>query len=109
MIRSSTTKLKQVALLGVFVTVFFGLLHYERSGEFFGVSTIKYTSKTLRLSRHTTPASQPLVFGKALQQVERHLPEDVYISLRTTQANHASKLSVLLLTWLQALPAHQVI
>jgi len=106
MIKSSTTKLKRIALLGVSITVLFGILHYERSGEFFRSSTRLLGLHGL--AHHITPASYPLVLGKTLQPVKRYLPEDVYISLRTTQGNHASRLSLLLLTWLQALPVNQV-
>ena len=109
MIKSSTTKLKRIALLGVSITVWFGILHYERSGEYFRSSTRLTNTLGLHgLARHITPASYPLVLGKTLQPVKRYLPEDVYVSLRTTQGNHASRLSLLLLTWLQALPVNQV-
>ncbi|XP_065898874.1 beta-1,3-N-acetylglucosaminyltransferase lunatic fringe-like [Dysidea avara] len=109
MIKSSTIKLKRVALLGVSITILlFGLLHYGRSGEFFRSSTRKNSLGLQGLDRHITPASHPLIFGKTLQPVKRYLPEDVYISLRTTQVYHTSRLSLLLLTWLQALPADQL-
>ena len=49
-----------------------------------------------------------LVLDKELQPVIEYLADNVLISLRTTSAYHRSRLSILLLTWMQSIPRNQV-
>lgn len=52
--------------------------------------------------------THPLVLGKELQSVVEYLADDVLISVKTTEAYHSSRLSVLILTWMQSVPPSQV-
>ena len=49
-----------------------------------------------------------LVLGKELQPVIEYLSDNVLVSLRTTSVYHGSRLSILLLTWMQSVPHSQV-
>ena len=70
-------------------------------------STTEITQRVTQETRKRKK-TRPLVFGKELQSVFKYLADDVLVSVRTTSAYHSSRLSVLLLTWIQSLSLNQV-
>ena len=73
------------------------------------VLSANFENSSNRTVETETPTRAPtLVLGKELQPVIEYLADNVLISLRTTSAYHSSRLSILLLTWMQSVPRNQV-
>lgn len=87
------------SLLSITIVLVVAYVYFVSYTKFGGSTKIRETKRT------KTPV---LVLGKELQSVIDYLADDVLISLRTTAANHGSRLSLLLLTWMQSVSSNQV-
>ena len=97
------------------------LMHSKKSVASLSITTIVLTvaciyfvlyanfdNPSYEIAKSKVTKTPLLVLGKELQSVIGNLAENVLISVRTTSAYHKSRLSVLLLTWMQSVPRNQV-